>query len=44
MAWFFLFTYRKELEEILHWLDWAWASYLPDEKTIIEHLKVSRFS
>ena len=40
MVVFVLFIYRKELEELSHWLDWAWASYLADEKSIIDFLKV----
>ncbi|KAH7284902.1 hypothetical protein KP509_33G001800 [Ceratopteris richardii] len=32
--------YRQELEEILYWLEWAWASYLAEEKAIIEYLHI----
>ncbi|KAI5059894.1 hypothetical protein GOP47_0024314 [Adiantum capillus-veneris] len=31
---------KQELEEILYWLDWAWASYLADEKAITEFLHI----
>lgn len=32
----------QELEELLYWLDWAWASYLADEKAIIDFLKIDK--
>lgn len=31
---------KQELEEILYWLDWSWASYLANEKAIVEFMKI----
>ncbi|KAH7278548.1 hypothetical protein KP509_38G045900 [Ceratopteris richardii] len=33
---------KKELEDMLYWLDWAWAAYLPDAKAVIEYLHIER--